>query len=69
VIFYNSQLAHLYVASGHPGAIDVFDTVALKPVQTVKTEEGAHTIGYNPESNKIYAFLPETHRAAIYLDE
>jgi len=69
VIFYNSQMKHLYVASGHPGAIDVFDTVTMKRVQTVKTAEGAHTIGYNPESDKVYAFLPETHRASIYVDE
>ena len=69
VIFYNSRLKHLYVASGHPGAIDVFDTVRLKRLQTVKTEEGAHTIGYNLESNKVYAFLPETHRASVYVDE
>jgi DNA-binding beta-propeller fold protein YncE len=68
VIFYNSRLKHLYVASGRPGAIDVFDTVTMKNVQTVKTEEGAHTIGYNPESDKVYAFLPETHRASIYVD-
>ncbi len=69
VIFYNSRQKHLYVASGHPGAIDVFDTVTMKRVQTVKTEGGAHTIGYNPESDKVYAFLPETHRASVYVDE
>ena len=69
VIFYNSQLEHLYVASGHPGTIDVFDTKTMKRAQTVKTEEGAHTIGYNSESNKVYAFLPETHRASVYVDE
>ena len=69
VIFHNSRQKHLYVASGHPGAIDVFDTVTMKRVQTVKTEVGAHTIGYNPESDKVYAFLPETHRASVYVDE
>jgi len=69
VIFHNSRQKHLYVASGHPGAIDVFDTVTMKRVQTVKTEGGAHTIGYNPESDKVYAFLPETHRASVYVDE
>jgi DNA-binding beta-propeller fold protein YncE len=68
-IFYNSRRKHLYVASGRPGAIDVFDTVTMKLVETVKTEYGAHTIGYNPESNKVYAFLPETHRASVYIDE
>ena len=69
VIFYNSRRQHLYVASGHPGTIDVFDTRAMKRVQTVKTEEGAHTIGYNSESDKVYAFLPETHRASVFVDE
>jgi DNA-binding beta-propeller fold protein YncE len=69
VIFYNSLRKHLYVASGHPGTIDVFDTVTMKHVQTVKTEEGAHTIGYNPDSDKVYAFLPETHQASVYIDE
>ncbi len=69
VIFYNSRRKHLYVASGHPGTIDVFDTDTIKRVQTVKTEEGAHTIGFIPESDKVYAFMPETHRASIYVDE
>jgi len=69
VIFYNSRRKHLYVASGNPGTIDVFDTDTVKRVQTVKTEEGAHTIGYNPTSDKVYAFLPETHRASVYVDE
>ena len=69
VIFYNSRRKHLYVASGHPGAIDVFDTDTMNRVQTVNSEEGAHTIGYNSESDKVYAFLPETHRASVYVDE
>jgi DNA-binding beta-propeller fold protein YncE len=69
VIFYNSHRRHLYVASGKPGTIDVFDTSSMKRIQTVKTEDGAHTIGYNSESDKVYAFLPETHRAAVYVDQ
>jgi DNA-binding beta-propeller fold protein YncE len=69
VIFYNSNRKHLYVASGDPGTIDVFNTDTMKRVQIVKTEEGAHTIGYNSESDKVYAFLPETHRASVFVDE
>ncbi|MBO0888800.1 hypothetical protein J2P12_06840 [Candidatus Bathyarchaeota archaeon] len=69
VIFYNSQLRHLYVAVGDPGVIDVFDTVSMKRVETVKTERGAHTIGFAREQNKVYAFLPETHRTAIFVDK
>ncbi len=68
-IFYNSRLHHLYVAIGDPGVIDVFNTDTMKLIQTVKTEGGAHTIGYNSESNKVYALLPETHRASVYIGE
>ena len=68
VMFYNSKLHHLYVAIGEPGVIDIFSTDTMKLVQSVKTEPGAHTIAYNPETDKIYAFLPAGHRAAVYQD-
>ena len=66
VIFYNSRLHHLYVAIGDHGMIDVFDTDTMKLSQTMKTEVGAHTIAYSPEIGRVYAFLPASHRAAIY---
>ena len=69
VIFYNPKLEHLYVAIGDPGVIEVYDTTALKRVQTVKTELGAHTIAFSADPNKVYAFLPGTHRAAVFRDE
>ena len=69
VIFYNLQLHHLYVAIGEPGVIDVFDTDTMKLVQTVRTELGAHTIAYKPDANKVYAFMPESHRASVFIDE
>lgn len=68
VIFYNAKLQHLYVAIGEPGVIDVFDTGTMKLIQSVKTEPGSHTIAYNPETDKVYAFMPESHRAAVYQD-
>ncbi|MBI5082494.1 MAG: hypothetical protein HZC38_11895 [Chloroflexi bacterium] len=68
VIFFNAQLNHLYVTIGDPGIIEVFDTRAMKRIETVSTEKGAHTIGYDVERNKVYAFLPATHRAVIYVD-
>ena len=69
VIFFNAALKHLYVAVGEPGVIDVFDTVSLNRLETIPTEKDAHTLGFDATRNKVYAFLPESHRAAIYLDE
>jgi DNA-binding beta-propeller fold protein YncE len=68
VIFFNVALQHLYVAIGDPGVIEVFDTYTLERIETVLTEKGAHTLGFDPDRNKVYAFLPQTHRAAVYWD-
>lgn len=69
VIFYNAALHHLYVAVGDPGVIDVFDTVSMRLIETIPTERGAHTLAFNAGQNKVYVFLPEPHRAAVYLDD
>jgi hypothetical protein len=68
VIFFNAQLSRLYVAIGDPGVIDLVDTERMRLVETIKTEAGAHTIGFDAQRNRIYAFLPRTHRAAVYRD-
>jgi DNA-binding beta-propeller fold protein YncE len=68
VIFFNPGLLRLYVAVGDPGVIDVFDTRDLRRVETVVTGKGAHTIAFEPTRNRVYAFLPATHRAAVYSD-
>jgi DNA-binding beta-propeller fold protein YncE len=69
VIFFNPALQHLYVAIGDPGLIQVFSTVTTRLLETVETEKGAHTLGFDAERNKVYAFLPQSCRAAIYLDK
>jgi len=69
VIFLNPTLRRLYVASGDPGMIEVFDIEAMRLIETVMTEKGAHTLAFDATRNKVYAFLPETHRAAVYLDQ
>ncbi len=69
VIFYNHALDHLYVTIGDPGVIEVFDTRAMKRIQTVKTDLGTHTIGINLETHILYAFMPESHRASIFEDK
>ena len=69
VIFFNAALHHLYVAIGDPGVMDVFDTESMRRIEIVRTEKGAHTIGFDPDRHKVYAFLPQTQRAAVYRDE
>ncbi len=69
VVFHNAALKHLYVAIGDPGVIDVFDTETMRRRDSVPTERGAHTIGFDALRNTVYAFLPDTHRAAVYRDD
>src|SRR5262249_16947857 len=67
VLFLNATLGHLYVAIGDPGVIHVFDTRDMQHLETSATEEGAHTIAFDATRNKVYAFLPHTHRGAVYI--
>lgn len=68
VVFFNARLGHLYVAIGDPGVIEVFDTTPLRRHEVVPTERGAHTLSFDAARNLVCSFLPETHRAAVYLD-
>jgi DNA-binding beta-propeller fold protein YncE len=69
VIFLNPTLDHLYVAIGDPGIIEVYAASTLARIQTIQTERGAHTIGFDPSRNKVYAFLPQRHQAAVFIDQ
>jgi len=66
VIFLQHATGYLYVAIGDPGVIDVIDTKRMLRVQTMNTETGAHTFALDRKRAKVFAFLPKTHRAAIY---
>jgi DNA-binding beta-propeller fold protein YncE len=68
VIFFNAALARLYVAIGDPGVIEVFDTEPLRRREAVTTEPGAHTLSFDASRNIVCAFLPVSHRAAVYED-
>jgi len=68
VIFFNAALRHLYVTIGDPGIIEVFDTETMRRIESVQTERGAHTIGFDATRDTVYAFLPATHRAGVYQD-
>jgi DNA-binding beta-propeller fold protein YncE len=68
VVFFNPRRERLYVAIGDPGVIEVLETTPLRRREVVATEPGAHTLGFDAASETVYAFLPETHRAAVYRD-
>lgn len=56
-------------AVGDPGVIDVFESDTLKLLETILTEKGAHTLAYDPRRNKVFAFLPMSQRAQVFIDE
>jgi len=68
VIFLQPQSGHLYVAIGDPGLIDVIDSRTMRRNEVVATEAGAHTLALDRKRSKVYAFLPQTHRAAVFVD-
>jgi DNA-binding beta-propeller fold protein YncE len=68
VVFLNSQFGRLYVAIGDPGVVDVIDIRDMRTHEVVPTEAGAHTLAIDHKRNKLYAFLPQTHRAAVFAD-
>jgi hypothetical protein len=66
VVFFNRPRGQLYVAIGDPGLIDVIDTRTMEHIGSIATEAGAHTTALAPAGDRLYAFLPATHRAAVF---
>jgi hypothetical protein len=66
VVMHDSALARLYVAIGEPGVVCSFDSDRLEPVEMVETEPGAHTIGWDPEGRRLYAFCPASGGAMVF---
>ncbi|MFI5029569.1 MAG: YncE family protein [Reyranellales bacterium] len=66
VVWFNPRRRQLYVAVGDPGMVDVFDTTSMKSLGGVATEKGAHTTAFAPAGDALIAFLPASHRAALY---
>ncbi|HEY8742855.1 MAG TPA: hypothetical protein VIU62_07145 [Chloroflexota bacterium] len=65
-IWYHPNRHLLYVAIGNPGVVDVIDCRALRVVEQVVTEAGAHTTAFDPGRDRLFVFLPRSGRAAIY---
>jgi DNA-binding beta-propeller fold protein YncE len=66
VLWYDAQRQHLYIAVGDPGTVTVVDTAALSVVETVATEPGAHTLGWDPSGKTLYVFCPRSSGAALF---
>ncbi len=65
-IWFNSQRKLVYVAIGTPGLIDVVDVNRNELAQRVTTEQGAHTTAFDAARQRLYVFLPDSSRAAVY---
>jgi DNA-binding beta-propeller fold protein YncE len=68
VLMYDRDLARAYVAIGSPGVVQSFDTKVLRALETVATEEGAHTIGWDPQRKELWAFAPHSSSAIVFAD-
>jgi len=56
----------LYVAIGTPGIVTVIDTERLAEAETVDTEAGAHTLGWDAATRRLYVFAPASGTALVY---
>ncbi len=69
VAMHDPNSNRLYVAIGDPGMVCSFDTDRLEVVETVTTEPGAHTTGWDPVSRSLYVFCPGSEGAAVFEDK
>ena len=68
VVMYDRDLARLYVAVGSPGTVSAFDVRKRVHRETIETEDGAHTIGWDPASRRLFVFEPRSCGVAIFED-
>jgi DNA-binding beta-propeller fold protein YncE len=69
VVVHDPELHHVYTAIREPAVISVADTRTLELIETARTEPGAHTLGIDPRRHAVYAFLPASSGALVYLDQ
>lgn len=68
VVMLDSDLRRLFVAIGDPGVVCAFDSSRLEHLEAIATEQGAHTIGWDPAGRCLYAFCPESCGALVFED-
>ena len=66
VLMLDARRGRLYVAIGDPGVVTAFDIERLEELETIATELGAHTIGWDPATAQLYAFAPQRGGALVF---
>jgi len=66
VVIHDAELARLYVAIGEPGVVCSFDSERLEPLETLPTEQGAHTLGWDRDGRCLYVFCPASGGALVF---
>lgn len=66
VVMHDLESHRVYIAIGDPGSVCSFDSERLEHIETVETEQGAHTIGWDPASRSLYVFCPQSAGAAVF---
>ena len=69
VVFFNPRRQRLYVAIAEPGVIQVVDTARWTIAETVRTGPGAKTSGFDAMREHLYAFVPESHSAIVFVEK
>ena len=64
--WFNPARERLYVAIGEPGGADGVDTAGGAVAEEIVTERGAQTTAFDHQRQRLYVFLPQSCRAAIY---
>ena len=65
-VVWHDHAQTLFVAVGDPGSVTLIDTDALAVVETVSTEQDAHTLAWDPVRETLYVFFPRSSGAALY---
>ena len=69
VVMHDPDLRRLYVAIGDPGLVCSFDSDRIEQLETIDTEAGAHTIGWDPDARCLYAFCPKSGGAEVFEEQ
>lgn len=66
VIMLDPDLQRLYVAIGEPGVVCAFSSHPLAHLETIETEPGAHTCGWDEDDRCLYVFCPGSGGAMVF---